>query len=548
MKGGSFSNPDNPVTYTDEQIKTIQDNPFLKFVQKGKNINTGHIFYPNTTSDTVISGLSAETKAYYNKELSNARLVECLLMDLCDWYNKARTLPHDPYQLAAELQRRLVVIHPFRDANGRTSRLLMDWSLENDCQTPAILFDPNDDILTSADKWAKEVQYGSDLYHTINEKRKRLVQVGYENTAELMGLSAVKTFYDLIFSKLQKAPAEPSEGKLFDQNTYTEFIDKLQKEYGQFLADFFNVGPSSITDVTIGCPQGGLIPRFFIDFATLVPKDAVACHRYARDYFYGDTIVYRGGLVLNKISSEQDVLKLFEEYIGAGSSYLTAKNANISSVSADIVPPEYIARSLEVYNDLLTNAYFRKYHPELANNINLDLVKIIGVHILGSGPNISNSPFVSTSLAKSTAEIWSRNNNEIPNAQSGILITAHAPNFGGILTFGTTGGDSDLPGLAGQNFIHPSEKELVIAGAINPTDIISVKVNSIKMVKGERKVTLIWEAEKKVNDDGISVEIKNCATGEVTIHKLDPLKNHYVLSENKRKWPFLTRLSRVFKN
>lgn len=48
--------------------------------------------------------------------------------DLFDWYaTAARRLP--VALLAAQLQQRLVTLHPFADANGRTARLMADWVL-----------------------------------------------------------------------------------------------------------------------------------------------------------------------------------------------------------------------------------------------------------------------------------------------------------------------------------------------------------------------------------------------------------------------------------
>jgi hypothetical protein len=52
--------------------------------------------------------------------------VEPAMRQFLAWYNAARaTTP--PVELAAQSYQRLVSIHPFEDANGRTTRLVMDW-------------------------------------------------------------------------------------------------------------------------------------------------------------------------------------------------------------------------------------------------------------------------------------------------------------------------------------------------------------------------------------------------------------------------------------
>ena len=54
------------------------------------------------------------------------------------WYQANRTKLKGP-ALAAQMYQRLVSIHPFMDANGRTCRLAMDWVLESHGLPPAAL-------------------------------------------------------------------------------------------------------------------------------------------------------------------------------------------------------------------------------------------------------------------------------------------------------------------------------------------------------------------------------------------------------------------------
>lgn len=53
------------------------------------------------------------------------------MQTLIEWANSASQELH-PVEYAAELHERLVVIHPFADANGRTARLVMNLALTED--------------------------------------------------------------------------------------------------------------------------------------------------------------------------------------------------------------------------------------------------------------------------------------------------------------------------------------------------------------------------------------------------------------------------------
>lgn len=57
---------------------------------------------------------------------------------LFDWVREKRDSYH-PVEFAAELHKRFVFIHPFKDGNGRVSRLLMNAALIQDGYLPAII-------------------------------------------------------------------------------------------------------------------------------------------------------------------------------------------------------------------------------------------------------------------------------------------------------------------------------------------------------------------------------------------------------------------------
>ncbi|MEV3965668.1 Fic family protein [Nocardia sp. NPDC050193] len=143
---------------TDKEKSLIESNRYLKLV-------------PTGTVPTRHGGIQFVVPS---KE------IEGELQSLCDWYNKARAhRGTEPYRLAAELQQRFVSIHPWPDHNGRSSRLLMNWSLERDNLPPSAPSDFNKDFFSTADEWTDQVRAGS---HAYAERAARLDHLG--DTAE----------------------------------------------------------------------------------------------------------------------------------------------------------------------------------------------------------------------------------------------------------------------------------------------------------------------------------------------------------------------------
>jgi prophage maintenance system killer protein len=64
------------------------------------------------------------------------KMVPRAMEHLIHWYGKNEDELH-PIELAAQMYQRMVSIHPFPDANGRTARFVMDWILEFHGYPPA---------------------------------------------------------------------------------------------------------------------------------------------------------------------------------------------------------------------------------------------------------------------------------------------------------------------------------------------------------------------------------------------------------------------------
>lgn len=115
--------------------------------------------------------------------------IEAAMGDLVDWANKNRDHLH-PVQYAADLHLKFVSIHPFRDGNGRTARLLMNLAL-TEAGYPVINVFPDEksrneymDVLATSRR-EKKPQLFEDLIGKYAEKtllkRIKILQLNEHN-------------------------------------------------------------------------------------------------------------------------------------------------------------------------------------------------------------------------------------------------------------------------------------------------------------------------------------------------------------------------------
>lgn len=187
---------------TPEEIANVEANPHLARIPDGTvplKPNIGAVFY----------------------RLKDPVDIRNELDSLCDWYNQARGAPGtDPYRLAAELQQRFVSIHPYGDCNGRTSRLLMNWSLEHNGLSPSVLPDFNKDILSSTDQWTDAVRAGSQ---TFADRTDRLQQSGgTADPVQLFGLQDLQERY-----RNHDGETEPLGSVYHDVDWWRDFLEEL---------------------------------------------------------------------------------------------------------------------------------------------------------------------------------------------------------------------------------------------------------------------------------------------------------------------------------
>lgn len=464
-----YNNPEKPVSYTKEQAQIIQANPNLSFRKTEESETTGFIVYPKPED------------------------VQGRLKELCEWFNQVKKQEqYDPFKVAALLQRKLVSIHPFNDANGTLSRLLMNWSLENDGESASILSNPNEDILTSENEWVEEVKKGSKKLRDIRLKELSMKNAGIEDMAGLFGLEQEQAFYDYVFKHIKNAPLFVFKDGKLDHMEYEAFVESFTKEFKLFeslikINTTINTGNSARM-----LSQGGLISEEFIklasiDYSNLTPEGGE---------FFSDVDVYRGGQC-EDLLSDSKVCELFVNYVGVGAGYRAVDKSGITATSGQMVDSGKIKEAMQYYNKMLAAFFFKEKHSETENpyshdpNVK-DLKKTIAGHVAG-GESVWSSPFASTSLDESVSMTWA-----MPRTlRNGVLFKAKAPKEGLILSFGKA--------LVNVNNPFQFEREALIAGGLQPSSIWEVQIFD-KSVRHGVDPAVIARRTQRQGINGIELE------------------------------------------
>ncbi|WP_280457534.1 Fic family protein [Nocardia carnea] len=165
---------------TEQQKLALDANPYVSFNSRYRLDGAqGRLTYPNFPLE--------------NTALPGSDRQESFLQALCDWYNGVRRGSGDPYAIAAALQRILISVHPFGDFNGRLSRIVMNWALENAGLPPSALYDTNSDLFVSPQEWAASVRAGSMRYERLLSRARLLGQDA--DLVQLFGLEDLHRRY-----------------------------------------------------------------------------------------------------------------------------------------------------------------------------------------------------------------------------------------------------------------------------------------------------------------------------------------------------------------
>lgn len=483
--GGDYTNVGQPAVYTEDQVAAIKENPYLSFQVNDKTDGEikGKITYPTT---------------YGGPKAIRAMLFR-MIGQLSDWYNAERLKPdYDPFQTAAELQRRIVSIHPFGDNNGRLSRLLMNWSLENDGQAPSILSEPGNDILVSADDWGYEVLSGCNATMTLLARKDDLERAGVEDPVLLLNLDYEKTFYDQIFTQLPSYAA-PDRTTNLDHKAYEKFRVAFDEEFKKFKAIateqktviYYQKAGENYWE-SEGTPveytQGGLVSESYIN---LVRKGVPLTPMLREAFFNTEMTVYRGALA-NRDLTDLEICRMFTEYVGMGSSYAALRQSYVPAMSPDTVNRKNAAASLEDYNRLVAEQYRDKYVYHNVREITVDVTKqplslsqITFNHAKGRYNH--TSPFASFSLSEMESRNWTVSFFLNDQANYSVLYKVSPPQSGSILTYTERNGNllrrwsedyatQAFPFTDDIDFPHPLEREVLIPGGLDPNALQSLEV------------------------------------------------------------------------
>ena len=439
-RAADYNNPYKAAAYTQRQLEAVQNNPLLSF-KKTFNETTGFINYP---------------KPEEIKERLN---------ELVEWYNSAKkSETYNPFQAAAMLQQKLIAIHPFEDANGTLSRLLMNWSLENDGQPPAIFDNPNDDILSSSEEWAQEVERGSQRYLEIKRRQETMKKEGVEDMPALFGLGKEQVFYEYIFRHVKQAPQAVSKNRGLEHKDYEQFADAFTGGLILF-RDLMNPDAEIKTrEGTRAFPHGGLISSGFIKSAAIKNPDTVI-----EDNFHSDIAAYRGGVCRDALTDER-ICTMFQSYVGIGAGYRTLRKSATNPLSSRTISPERVTESMEYSNKLTSSLFFRTVGAEdknpYASETDANNFSKLGAHAGYYERNQWDSPFVSTSLDINESRNFARPTES--RRGNGFLMKTRVPKEGIILLFaGDTIGDVNFK---------KGGSEILVAGGLQPASIFEIEI------------------------------------------------------------------------
>jgi len=537
-----------PLSFTHAECRSIRQNDFLKLELTSENPPRGYIYYPSLADgaleQTARYALTSKAQQMLTDDPTESGLVRALLFDTVQWYNQVRKTGHyNPYILAAELQRRIISIHPFGDANGRLSRILMNWSLQNDDLDPSILEDPSDDLYLLLEDWVDKVKEGSDRYRFVKERQKKMEKAGVKDIAEMLNLGEERTFYKYIYQHIEPPPLFPTNGQKIDHSLFDKYIANFEREKRAFDSEFSAIcrTPNSFSvNRTSLLRQGGLVPQGYINiYEYALTKDI---NTYIRKRYYSDRLIYRGVECKDTLNAES-IVDFFQQPTSIESSYQASRKAKRSTSSNKRIDPSIIQKVLVDYNQVMGNSYLAK-HGIIQNPL-LSFPNILLTHVQAD-PGIEDSPYVSTSFIEHIGRDWAgRGENSY-----GVLCTAFAPKMAGVYGF-IDSTDHCIKGIdANLEKLVEAEQELAIPGGVDFRSIQRIEARYCKIKKSptinplygtpdiERVLETHYIAERKIQD-GKEVIIVHDYTQPITpiekVYELDSITHRYKLVDQQNQ-------------
>lgn len=480
-RGAAYDDEDKPVTYTAEQVRAIEQNPQLSFLRvppQDKDSTTGFIVFPHSSP-------IAETREEITKDLR----------ELAEWFNNAKKQEsYNPHIIAGLLQHRLISLHPFMDSNGRLTRMLMNWSLENDEETPSVIDNPTEDILTDEETWISYISEGGKKYKAFKKRQAALQEAGIDNINALFDLGVDKAFYEYIFRHLKQTLPLPTSGDKHKHEIYEDFLADFKSEIDRFQKYMRSTSTQNFSNGTQEISHGGLITSEFMEFASSTAAHVLPLE--LKRQFFTDTEIYRGGMADGEID-DKTICQMFLGYTGVGTGYRSLMRSHLPATSLQKVNPQEVQESMEYYNKMVASTYLQKKHPSIDNPYTnaqssvRDLDATIREHVAG-GEAIWNSPFASTSLDYRQSRSWANRFSAYyaKNARHGVLFKVQLPREGMVMTFG-----QKFEGLTAAGF--QLEYEALVAGSLQPASIAGIEVFDRNSPHGNPGLTA-----KRVEEDG----------------------------------------------
>jgi hypothetical protein len=485
IKAGSYDDTSKPVTYTKEQLRAVEENPqltFRKVPPDDVDGTTGFIRYPHLKH-------GPETKEAVTKDLE----------ELCEWFNVAKGQDHyNPHIIAGLLQHRLVSLHPFNDSNGTLSRVLMNWSLENDGVEPSAIEDPSEDILTDEETWIAKITEGSKYYKNVKDTKNGLEKDKLKEKTALFNLGQDKAFYNYIFRYLQSAPPLPANGDQHNHQKYEEFLAGFRTEMDRFQEFMASSVSVSSADGLKKATQGGLIAPDYTEF--ILSSSHTANSSELSNRYLSDVEIFRGGMADGDIDDEK-ICQMFLEPIGVGTGYRPLRRTHQRATSIDSVSSTAIGETFDYYNKMIADSYFKKKHPDIDNPYSSSGIKdfdaTVRDHVSG-GKSIWDSPFASTSTDYGVSAGWAKKSGFMQSGSNkhGVLFKARVPKEGIIVT----SGGYKLGGMGIPQSGISYEKEILVAGGIPPSAISGIEIYD-RSVYGSR----LGIIASKVEADGKTI-------------------------------------------
>lgn len=500
--GGSYTNLGDPILLDDKALESIHKNPFIRFCPTSDTGNVGYIQYPSVAEpewlDTLIKDLPQDAQQRIKAAGSNQVLLQELLAEVL---HNSKFVPDeysDPIRTAALFQRDFVSIHPFEDCNGRLSRLLMNWFLEQYHFEPRAPTEFENDLFIDSEEWISRVSNGTLAHERLNHTKKEPT-----TPAECFFHQDYIEFYRQCYAKyFAKAPPSNLEMKHDEYRGFLEAFIAECRKFEYFAGADYLENPQTLAEGA-SLHIGGLIPEDYIqiwgDTRPHIQKEIRSA------YCQEDVTVYRGGELQVTPQSPRDLLSFFLHPLAITASYGPLFKDGVSPKSLVPIKRSEIVKMMRLYNRILLNDYLVSRHKAgeqhqlaagergrvaaiLGNDNNIAMITIeevtrtlaeavndgaylpyiLTTHYEGElESSFTASPAVSTSLTREAAEIFS-------HKEAGVLITALAPEWGAMYLprAGLLASFKD----ANFKYKHCDENEMSVMGGLDPNSITQVSL------------------------------------------------------------------------